>query len=146
MQPDQVRKEYWAALNEHLEAQDTGWSTYKPNAKNWMKIHAPTKFRRPKAHMAGTALIAEAEIRANFVLEDPASLPLFEELREERRELEREVGHSLTFARGKNNREVGRIYARRRADFRDQGDWSRQFEWLYEVLAKLYAAFHPRVA
>ena len=96
--------------------------------------------------MAGTALIAETEIRANFVLEDPASLPLFEELREKRPELEREVGHSLTFARGENSREVGRIYARRGADFRDQKDWPHQFQWLYEVLAKLYGAFHPRVA
>ena len=146
MPSDHVRQRYWAALNEYLKAQDTGWSTYKPNARTWMKIHAPTKFRRPKAHMAGTALIAETEIRANFVLEDPASLPLFEELREQRRELEREVGHSLTFARGQNSREVGRIYAHRRTDFRDQKDWPNQFEWLYEVLAKLYEAFHPRVA
>lgn len=146
MPADELRMRYWAALCTHLAGQGEGWGTYKPNSKNWMKIRTPQKFRRKGAHLAATALRAPQEIRANFVLEDFGSLPVFESLSAQRAALEREVGSDLLFVRRAENLEVGRIYARMAADYRHEASWLEQFAWLSATLSKLHSAFYTRVA
>lgn len=144
-QIEQIRFRYWTTFRNYLADSASVLSIETPNEKNWIKIGPPGMFRRGGAHLAGSALVRPLEIRANFVLEDPDSLPVFEALEEQRGVLEDETGESLVFARGENNKQVGRIYIARSVDFRDQADWPNQFKWLHASLRNLRSTFQPRV-
>ena len=143
---EKVRFRYWNEFKNYLVDSGSDLSVGTPRAKqnNWIKIGPSNMFRRDGSHLAASALV-KPEIRANFVLEDRGSLPLFEALREQKDTLEGEMGVTLVFPPREKNEQVGRIYVARAADFRERLDWPNQFAWLCRALLDLRATFQPRV-
>ena len=144
---EKVRFQYWNEFKNYLADSGSHLSVGTPRAKqnNWIKIGPSNTFRRDGSHLAASALIKpEKEIRANFVLEDRGSLPLFEALREQKDTLEEEMGATIVFE-GEKNEQVRRIYVARAADFRERIDWPNQFDWLRRALLDLRSKFQSRV-
>ena len=143
---EKVRFRYWNGFKYYLAGSGSDLSVGTPRAKqnHWIKIGPSPMFRRGASHLAVSALVNPREIRANFVLQDRDSLPLFEALRGQRGTLEDEMGVALVFDRREKNEQVGRIYVACAADFRDRPDWPNQFAWLRDMLLELRSAFHPR--
>ena len=119
--------------------------TYHPSGKNWIKIRHPVPFKRPRAHLAATALSRPHTIAAHVILEDGDSLNLLDQMLAQKQDIERDVGSVLIWERKEQNAKSRRIYVETAAAFEDEADWQRQFEWLRSRLERLYLVFHPLV-
>ena len=141
-----VRERYWTQFDNYLTSRGSTLRTGKPNSKNWIKVRHQDRFKRSGAHLAATAIDRPRAIAAFVVLEDDDSLALLDDLLDRRREIERDVGHSLTWERKPTNKRVRRIFVQRYASFRDERDWEAQFAWLANRLERLHSVFHPLIA
>ena len=139
------RQRYWTEFNDHLISSGSLLRTYKPSARNWMKIRHPVGFKRPKAHLAANAHANPELIAALIVLEDDDSLSGLDELLAARDLIEKEVGETLTWERKLSNKSSRRIILEAAASWRDESDWHRQFEWLRTRLDRMYNVFAPRL-
>ena len=83
-------------------------------------------------------------ISVTFIIErERSTTTYFHSLKEQRVEIENELGQSLCWEETHGERRVSLI--RMNTDPMNERDWSNQHEWMTTQLEKLIEVFHPRI-
>lgn len=143
----QTQLGFWTAFKEYMEQQKSFVRCQKPYPQHWMN-HS---IGRSGVHLASIASgwnsetsAWDPEIRVELTIDAKDSKSFFEQLLQQKEEIEREIGHSLIWHNPANARSC-RLYLRRSADFFNQAEWPGQHEWLRTNLETFHRVFAPRV-
>lgn len=134
---------YWTAFSEVLnEVGGPVRGDRKPQSHfSWMGYAIGRSHFRPTVAVIPT----HRKIYVELYIDGGDAKPFFFLLREQRAEIERELGYALAW-----EEKPGKIISRVRyywdgVDPYDREDWSRQHRWLAENLNAFYRVFHHRV-
>lgn len=141
-------EQFYAQFREDLTANN---SPLRPLALDWNE-KSPSYLgfdlgRWPEIWLAAWVDLRGPRIAANLHLKLSDAGLRFNELKNNRQEIERQFGAELQWEKSPRwNREVSQVGVYNNADPTDKSDWSNQFEWLREKLEKLNEVFQGRVA
>ena len=134
--------EYWRALNDVLErAGGPVRGNRKPQAQSWMSYPVGrTGFKLAIAHSAQS----RRRLRAELYISGDNAKKFFDLLYSQSRELENELGDSVTWERLPEKRDCRISIYLDNVDVEDREDWPRQHAWQAERLNRMHRAFAPR--
>jgi len=143
----ETQLQFWISFKEYIAAKSR-IRCQKPYPQNWM-YHSIGRTGMRLVSIASTwdseaETYGSPELRAEFQLDDKHSKAHFAALETQKEEIERDMGHALTWHNPPNARAC-RIYVRHSANFLDHNKWPECHEWLRENLENLYRVFRPRV-
>jgi len=137
---------FWTAYKEYME-ENSHIRCQKPCAQNWMG-HA---IGRSGFWLSSVASMWDSEtksstplIRMEMVIDHLEAKAFFAKLEEQRKEIEEEIGESLTW-HNPSKAKMCRIYTRKPADIMNRDDWPQQHAWLQEKLELFHRVFSPRI-
>ncbi len=143
----QAQFNFWTAFKQYMEQQRSFVRCQKPYPQNWMS-HS---IGRSGVHLSSVASgwnsetnAWDPEIRVELVIDAKESKSFFEQLLQQKEEIEREIGHQLVWYNPPDARTC-RIYLRRSADFFKAEEWPGQHEWLRTNLETFHKVFAPLV-
>ena len=144
----QVQLEFWEGFARHLEEKSLTIKPRKALPQHWMDL-AIGRSGFWLAAIASTwdsasESYGQGELRAEFVVGGDASKAYFELLAVKRKEIEAELGESLTWHSSEGVK-MCKAYVRKTANIGDRGAWAEDFEWLRKKCEALHRVFGPRV-
>ena len=137
----QLKLDYWTALAPHIEERDTQLQVRSPAARNYMDF---------AVGRSGCNLAAGINTQAPYVRVllwisgRPESEAIFYLLREERDQIEDEIGTSLDWLPRPDKKSFV-VECRWDADPTDRSDWPSQHERMAELLDAFHRTFSPRL-
>jgi hypothetical protein len=136
----QLQLGYWEALNKRLEGHPY-LRLRKPLPQHWHN------FSLGRSGFMLGALINSREryVAVELYIDGEEAKCFFHLLREERAEIENEIGAALEWRELPAKRACRIILFRQNADFTDQADWSNQQLWLQQNVERFHQAFAKRV-
>ncbi|MBB4391756.1 DUF4268 domain-containing protein [Bradyrhizobium sp. ERR14] len=137
-----MQARYWAALNAKLDEIGGPISgNRKPQPQSW--IH----YRIGRSYMGigGAMNTQKKQLRAELYMTGSPAKSLFGQLREQRTDIERELGYSLDWQELPDKQDARIALLLENADPADETDWPRQISWLAEKLIQMHKVFAPRV-
>lgn len=145
--PDDWREQFFFEFRSHLTAKNSPLNPLKwnRNSPDYLGFNIG---RWPEIWLSGWISATRRQIAANLHMEGPNAGSRFDELMNNRQEIESRFGAKLQWKKSpfwsEEVPQVG-IY-KSNTDPTDRSDWSNQFEWLREKLEKLDEIFRDRVA
>lgn len=144
----QTQLQFWTSFREYLQTNGARIKPTKPLPQHWMNI----AIGRSGFKLAAIASFYDSEaenyesneLRAEMAITGEHSKIYFAELESEKDAITTELGYSLIW-HNPEKAQVCRIYVRKSANIRDQGDWKEQHRWLLDRLEDLYRSFSPRI-
>jgi hypothetical protein len=141
-----LQLEYWTAFRDFVVGKQTPIVPTKPLPQLWMNI----AIGRSGIKLAAIASLWDSEqgsydsneLRAEVVTFGKDSPVFYQQLLEQKAEIEVELGEPLTWYEGSGKQ--CRIYLRKTAKLDDKQNWAEQHSWLLQKLEKLYKVFAPR--
>jgi hypothetical protein len=138
-----AQREYWAALNPALDAVGGSVSgKRKPQAMSWMSYSG---VGRPGFSINAAMNIAKRRIRAELYITSDGAKTFFNDLQEQKAEIERGLGYSLEWEELPEGCDCRIASTLNDVDPKDKADWPRQHEWLAKRLNDMHRVFAPRV-
>lgn len=133
---------YWGAFGSTLLARGGALARErKPQAQSWMSypvgrtgFSVNTSMVRPKR-----------QVRAELYMSNPDAKAWFHLLHAQKEAIEGELGYAVDWEELPEGRDTRISISLNDADPEDQGDWSRQHEWLATRLNEFHRAFVNRV-
>ena len=136
-----MQQEYWAGLREELLNRRSIVKPQKPRPQHWMNF----AIGRTNTHMSAFCNTQDEYIGVNLNLTGPNSKSFFQQLADQKAEIEREMQVVLDW-RELPGKQMSRIVLRRQStDPNDRQAWPEQHEWLAEKLELFYRVFQSRV-
>lgn len=141
-----LQLEFWTAFKELVDSKKTSFKATKPQASSWMNI----ALGRSGIILSGIASLWDSEqesyksheLRAEVSTLGPNARKFYDQLVEQKAEIEAELGEPLTWYGGTGKQ--FRAYLRRSAKIDDKGAWAEQQAWLLQALEKLHRVLAPR--
>jgi hypothetical protein len=138
---EQLQFEYWTAFNEQLEGKAKSIQPKRPRSGCWIGF----PIGKSKILLAAVMDSREECIRVELYLKGSDAKKYFQELRDQKSNIEREIGTELEWE-GLEKALACRILLRlRNTDLSDKIDWPRQHAWMTKHLEIFKKAFEPRV-
>ena len=144
----QLQVNYWTAFRDFVASKESQIRPTKPMPQNWMNI----SIGRAGFNLAAIASLYDTEagswdsneLRVELVIDSLDSKAYFEQILQQKAEIESELGFPLTWY-NKSDVRTCRIYVRKSTNLRDEANWQIQHQWLYENLESFYKIFRTRV-
>lgn len=143
----QLQLKFWTGYREYMQARNSPIRVRKPAPQHWTS-HS---LGRTGAHLSSVVSYWNsvsnskgAEIRAELVLEGETSKQDFAALVKQKDSIENALGFPLTW-HNPEEKVMCRIYTRQDADFMDESQWPKQFEWLRQRQETMHRVFGPLV-
>ena len=144
----ELQLRYWTAFRAFVDGRESRVRPTKPLPQHWMNLALGRSGTKMSAIASSWNTETESydvgELRAEVETHGALSKVFFEQLHDEKEEVEAELGYGLTWYNPPDKR-VCRAYVRRTADLTDESDWPAQHAWLLARLDELHRAFQPRV-
>jgi len=136
-----LQLEYWTELRQRLEARNSPLRGTKPRPQHWNTF----SIGRSQFNMHAGVNTQSGFVRVGISCKSPHALAHFELLKQQKNEIESEIGTELEWE-GLPNRKESRIAIRRLdLDPTDRTDWPEQHEWIANQLEAFDTAFRPRI-
>ena len=145
--PDDWLEQFFSEFRRHLTAKNSPLNPLKwnRNSPDYLGFNIG---RWPEIWLSGWISATRRQIAANLHMKVPNADSRFDELENNRQEIESQFGARLQWKKSPPWRpavpQVG-VY-KNNADPTDRSDWPNQFEWLRKKLEKLDGIFRARVA
>lgn len=143
----EFQRGFWIAFRSFMEESKSGIRCQKPSPQHWMN-HA---IGRTGAHLASIVSLwssesglKDPEIRVELILDGSRSKQEYTALNNKKEEIEAALGFSLIW-HNPQDKNMCRIFCRKRADFLDRSLWPEQFMWLKEKLEIMHKVLSPEV-
>ena len=136
-----LQLEYWTAFHEVLAKRGSHVKGTKPLPQYWNDF---------AIGRAGFQLSTRANVRDGFTeivvyCSGPYAYTRFLQLKNQREEIEREIGESLDWQDNPNKKDRIISLKNNEQDPNERSNWSEQHEWLANMLERFHRAFSPRV-
>jgi hypothetical protein len=119
------RLEFWTGLKEYAKENKIDFFTHKPSKDHWYNISIGLS----GAYICLTALIPNNKITCSFMIDD--NKDLFDSLESYKKDIEKDLGYSLTWNRNPDNKKASRIIIEKQNDFTTEEN-NIAYKWLME--------------
>ncbi|MEP2990620.1 MAG: DUF4268 domain-containing protein [Parasphingorhabdus sp.] len=135
-----TQRDYWEALHKQLEGHPYLRSR-KPQPQHWTTY----SIGRSGMHVAADVNSREKRIGVELYLGDESATAYFHMLKEEKVQIEAEIGAELLWREIPNKTACRIILYRYDSNFMDHSQWNDQHVWLQTSAEAFHKAFSPRV-
>jgi hypothetical protein len=136
-----IQLEYWIAFKQRVDSSSKTLRTQKPAPHNWMNF----AIGRSGFNMNAVVNTVHNRIAVNLVISGSEAKTFFKLLRDQKEDIEGELGLSLQW-RELPEKGQSRIKATRdNADPTNKNEWPEQHEWLLTTLEAFRKVFSPRI-
>ena len=137
-----LQREYWAALNQVLNAQRGPVSgNRKPQPQSWM----PFPIGRTEFALGAVMTRLKNQIRAELYISGVQAKTLLALLRQQKESIESELGYPLEWEELPAKRDCRVAVYLNGVDPEDDAEWPQQHEWLAKRLNDMHRVFAQRV-
>ncbi len=137
---DNMRIEYWAQLNERIDADRERLTQFKPDKSSWQGGSIGTS-----SCWLNTAMNSrDGSIRVEIYLDGAQAKERFDAFRERKEQIEEQLGYALGWDY-KEGRQGCRIVIIKLCDPTDRDDWAVQHDWIIEKRLEFEGVFRPLV-
>lgn len=137
-----MQRRYWESLGTVLNAlAGPVGGNRKPQPQSWMAY----PIGRTGFHLGAVMVRPKRQVRAELYLSGDLAKAHFALLRQQREEIERELGFSLEWEELPEGRDCRISSYLNDVDPEGEHDWPRQHEWLARRLNAMHRVFAPRV-
>lgn len=133
--------EYWEQFNGYLKEHSKTLKPRKPAALPFISFGVGRQFTTLDASLTPTRQRIDVQI---YLWSDKA-VSYFEQLKENKEEIEKALGMPLTWIDGTDRRGRYIRVVRENSDIYDRSLWPEQFQWITHTLEKFYEVFSPRI-
>lgn len=137
----QLQLAYWTAFREYVLEHSTTLRPTKPLAQNWYEFF----IGRDGFWLGARINTRQNSLRAALFLAPPATRVMFQQLEQDKVEIEAALGVPLLWRASPGNKRSSIELHPTGANIRQQDDWPQQHKWLLENLEGLQQVFVPRV-
>ncbi|MEW5926549.1 MAG: DUF4268 domain-containing protein [Gemmatimonadota bacterium] len=136
-----LQRDYWAGLADLLRSRGSPVKPQKPLPQHW------TNFAVGRSNFSFQAFVntQKDRIGVELVMTGPDAKPHFYLLRQEKEQIETEVGAPLSWLELPHRKESRITLRLEQADPTNVKDWTAQHDWLANALERYHQAFVPRV-
>lgn len=144
----QLQLQFWTGFRDFAQTKSSLIKPTKPLPQNWMNI----AIGRSGFNLTAVASLWDSEtssydkneVRAELSINGEHAKNYFLQLEAEKADIETQLGFPLTWYSPDNSR-VCRIFVRKTAILRNQGQWPELYRWLLDNLESLHRIFARRV-
>lgn len=136
-----LQRDYWAALSALIRSRSSVVKPQKPLPQHWTNVAAGRSY----FHFAAFVNTQKDRIGVELVMTGPDAKPHFYLLRQQKEQIEPEVGASLEWLELPNRKESRVVLRLEDVDPTRTEDWPSQHQWLAEQLERYHRVFVPRV-
>ena len=142
---DDWREQFFAEFRRHLTANGSQLNRleWNRNSPDYLGFDIG---RWPEIWLSGWISAPQRQIAANLHMKGSNAVSLFDELKNNRQEIESQFGAGLQWKKSPPwNREGAQVGVYYNTDPTGRSDWPNQFKWLRSNLEKLNEIFGPRI-
>lgn len=133
--------DYWQQFNSYLRENSKKLKPRKPAALPFISFGVGRQFTTLDASLTPT----RQRIDVQIYLWGDRAIPNFEQLKENKDEIEKTLGMPLTWIEGADRKGRYIRVVRENCDIYDRDLWPEQFQWTLQTLEKFYEVFSPRI-
>ena len=131
---------YWTAFKDFMDARGV-LKCQNASGKHWLNM----SIGRSGFWLAARVNSVKSRISADFHMKTPQSKAVYQAFEADRQAIEQEFGSQLDWYELPENKESYICVSLENADFREQSDWQRQFDWLASNMEQLDKVFRKRI-
>ena len=131
---------YWTAFKDFMDARGK-LKCQNASPQHWMNM----SIGRSGFWLVARVNSLKSRISADFHMKTPQSKAVYQAFEADKQAIEQEFGSQLDWYELPENKESYICVSLEDADFRQQSDWQRQFEWLASNMERLDRVFRKRV-
>lgn len=136
----QLQLEYWTAFKDYVKKSSKILKSQKPLPQHWTNM----AIGRSHFHLVATVNTWDKQLSVYLCLSGPNAKPHFYLLRQEKDDIEREIGNELEWRELPENKE-SHITIRLNSDPTDRSLWDEQQEWFVKQLENFHRVLSKRI-
>ena len=133
--------QYWTAFKEFMDERKGPLKCQNGSPQHWVNM----TLGRSGFWLTARVNSVKSRVSADFRVKTPHSKAPYQAFAIEKETIEKEFGSELEWRELPDNKESYVTTTLENADFRNQADWARQFEWLAIKLEAMDKVFRERV-
>lgn len=135
-----LRLDYWTTFIDYLHKRDSTIKTSKPHSWHYL----PIPIGRSYVGLSAIVYTHKRKIAIQLYFSGPYTNSYFEQIRQEKEVIEREIGTELFWDDTRPTTRAIYLF-KDDEDIKNTKEWPEQHKWLYETLVAFYKVFAKRV-